>query len=62
MFSPKYLLAALAIAAHTTAAAAAGVEEVSVAEQLAQLRKENADMRASLETYRQAVEQVSKQS
>lgn len=33
--------------------------ELSVEEQLAQLRKENADMRASLETYRLAVEKVS---
>jgi hypothetical protein len=33
--------------------------ELTVAEQLAQLRKENADMRASLETYRLAVENVS---
>ena len=34
--------------------------ELTVAEQLAQLRKENADMRASLETYRLAVENVSR--
>ena len=33
--------------------------ELTVEEQLAQLRKENADMRASLETYRLAVEKVS---
>ena len=34
--------------------------ELSVEEQLAQLRKENADMRASLESYRLAVENVSR--
>ena len=33
--------------------------ELTVEEQLAQLRQENADMRASLETYRLAVEKVS---